>query len=286
MFKNIILLLRLHNTIPVLMLFLPCLWGILVANKQTMYINQGKILIGVFIFLAGSVLMRSAGCVINDLFDKNLDIKQKRSKNRPIANKSISSKIALLIFLSITLICGIFVLLVFNKYAIIYTIIAGILMVIYPLTKRFFSYPQLVLGFAFNSGVVISYVFYAKFATMPILLLYASGIYWTMIYDTIYAYQDLIDDIKLGVFSSARKFGIINGKKYLKIFSTMQTFCLILAGISLHTNLYYYFIIAINFVIIRKIIATTDLVEKESCSKSFKLMAISGVLVSLAILIS
>jgi 4-hydroxybenzoate polyprenyltransferase len=159
--------------------------------------------------------MRSAGCVYNDIIDRKIDKKVKRTKNRPIASNKITLTHAwLLIFLLCFL--SLVILFQFNLKAIIFGLSSGILILIYPFMKRISYWPQLFLGIVFNWGVILSWLVLKNDINFEIILLYISAVFWTLAYDTIYGLQDIEDDIKIGVKSTAIKFNK-NIKKFLTI---------------------------------------------------------------------
>ena len=149
--------------------------------------------------------MRSAGCVINDLFDKKFDEKILRTKNRPLASGKVS-RFEALILLGLLLILGFVILLQFNFKTILSGFFALALVATYPLMKRVTHYPQIFLGLTFNFGILMSGLVFLEKITLDFIILYIAGIIWTVIYDTIYAYRDIEDDLKIGVKSTAIKF--------------------------------------------------------------------------------
>jgi len=192
---------RLDKPIGIILLFIPCLWGIALCATPH---NTWSMFLWSFVFLLGAVTMRSAGCIINDLFDARIDAQVERTKNRPLAagvlNKS-QAFIALALFLG----SGGAVWLSLNSLAKWLSLGALALAILYPLTKRFFCFPQLILGLAFNSGVLIAVAHLdpSLLFTHKPYVLYGAGIFWTLYYDTIYALQDLDDDLLIGVRSTA-----------------------------------------------------------------------------------
>jgi 4-hydroxybenzoate polyprenyltransferase len=189
-------LMRLHRPMPILLLLWPTYWALWVAKQG---VPSFKLLI---IFAIGVFLMRSAGCVFNDIADRNFDGEVARTKQRPIATGLISVRKALILGLALCLMAFVLVLFL-NTLTISLSFVAVALAIVYPLCKRFFSLPQLVLGFAFNFGVVMA--FSATVGSVPwsAWLLYAGAIIWTLGYDTIYALADLPYDKKIGLKSTA-----------------------------------------------------------------------------------
>jgi len=231
-----ILLFRLDRPIGFMLLFYPVSFGLSVSSK----INSDFLFVISF-FLLGSIIMRSAGCIINDLWDRNIDIQIERTQTRPIASGEISVLKAL-ISLAILLFFGFLILIQFNLESIILGIIILPLVFLYPLAKKNFFLPQLILGLIYNWGVFIGWS--SSGFTVPfniMLLLYVSCVIWTVIYDTIYATMDEEDDRKIGIYSSSIFFGS-NKMIILNILIITQFILLIILG-NYFSYSYYYFIL-------------------------------------------
>lgn len=185
--------------------------------------------------------MRSAGCIINDLFDQKFDALVERTKTRPLAAKEVSNKEAL-VLLAILLFIGLAILLSFNLKTILSGFVALVLVVTYPLMKRITYYPQIFLGLTFNFGILMSSLAMIKTINFCTILLYASAILWTVIYDTIYAFQDIEDDLRFGVKSTAIKFQN-DPRKILNYLSLTMLLTLILLGFVAELNFGYFFVI-------------------------------------------
>jgi 4-hydroxybenzoate polyprenyltransferase len=188
-------LIRLHQPTGIFLLLWPCLWGIALANQA----DNIKLLA---LFIVGSIVMRSAGCIINDIIDIEIDKKVKRTKNRPLAKGSISIKEAAILLLFL-LGCALMIFVYLNIMAKSIAIISLILVVAYPFMKRITYWPQLFLGFTFNIGILIGYSQASGKLDLAAFLLYLAGVCWTLGYDTIYGYQDIKYDLTIGVKSSA-----------------------------------------------------------------------------------
>jgi 4-hydroxybenzoate polyprenyltransferase len=211
--KKYFFLMRLDRPIGFMLLFWPCAWGFaIISSQRPMDRNWLAYLI---LFFVGSILMRSAGCVYNDIIDQKIDQKVKRTKFRQIASGKVSICIAwvLTIFLSLL---SLLILFQFNLKAIIFGLSSGILIALYPFMKRITYWPQLFLGIVFNWGVILSYLVFNDQISLEIILIYISAILWTLGYDTIYGLQDIYDDIRIGVKSTSIKF-----KKNIKQFLTI-----------------------------------------------------------------
>ncbi len=193
-------LMRLDKPIGIYLLLWPTLWALWLASNG---IPQLKILI---IFILGVVLMRSAGCVINDIIDRNLDKFIRRTKNRPISSGEITVRSALMLFFALLLL-AFFLLLMTNLLTLTLASIAMILTGIYPFMKRYTHLPQLILGMAFAMSAPMSFAAITNYIDYRAWLVFITSIVWTMIYDSIYAIVDREDDIKIGIKSSAILFG-------------------------------------------------------------------------------
>jgi 4-hydroxybenzoate polyprenyltransferase len=197
-------LMRLDRPIGWWLLLLPCWWALALAQ-----IAKGGGWPNIYyaaLFLAGAIVMRGAGCVLNDLADRDIDAKVERTKSRPLPSGRVSTKSAIL-FLCALLLIGLVILLQFNTLTLKTAIASLAIVAIYPFMKRITFWPQFVLGLAFNWGAIIGWTAITGAITLPCLMLYAGGIFWTLAYDTIYAHQDKDDDALIGVKSTALLFG-------------------------------------------------------------------------------
>ena len=198
-------LMRLDRPIGIWLLLLPGFWSITLASGGISNFGSHKWRI-IALFILGAIIMRGAGCVVNDLWDRDLDKMVERTKNRPLASGAVSTKKGIA-FLATLLLIGLVILLQFNITTIILGIITLPLIMSYPLMKRFTWWPQAFLGLTFNFGALMGYSAITGNISAPALLLYLGGIFWTLGYDTIYAHQDKEDDIMAGIKSTALKFG-------------------------------------------------------------------------------
>ena len=197
-------LLRLNKPIGIFLLFWPCAWSL--AMTQWFVLNNYLFIKYLILFFIGSIIMRSAGCVYNDIIDKKIDIKVQRTKNRLIASGKITIKTAWLVIL-LLLIPAVIILFQFNNFSKILGLSSGLLIITYPFMKRITFWPQLFLGFTFNWGVLLGWSVFFENLTIETIILYMAGVFWTLGYDTIYALQDKRDDLKIKVKSTAIKFG-------------------------------------------------------------------------------
>ena len=186
--KLFIELTRLNKPIGYMLLFWPCIWGLTIAYEFTSELETYFFYI--LLFFLGAVLMRSAGCIVNDITDKNFDKLVERTKNRPIASGKVSVKLAS--FYSLIL-CGIafLVLINFNFFTIWMALLSMPLAFSYPLMKRFTYWPQLFLGITFNYGLVLAWISVTNEISILPIIFYFGAIFWTLGYDTIYGYQDI-----------------------------------------------------------------------------------------------
>ena len=227
---------RLKKPIGYMLLFWPCAWGLTIAYDFENKINQ--YIFYLFLFILGSVLMRSAGCIVNDIVDKDFDKNVERTKNRPIASGRISVRLSLLYSLLLCLFAFL-VLINFNSITILLAILSMPLAFTYPLMKRFTYWPQLFLGITFNYGLILGWTsINGDISVIPIVF-YIGAIFWTLGYDTIYGFQDIKDDEIIGVKSTSIKFKK-NPKKFLSICYFLFSLSYLTMGILLELNNYFF----------------------------------------------
>ena len=274
-------LLRLDQPVGFILLMLPCFWGLLAASSSYQHLWSNIYLF--IIFAIGSIVMRSAGCIINDFFDKDLDKHVSRTSQRPLASGAISSFEAFIIFSILNLI-GLAILLSLNLLAIIIGLISFVLFIFYPLMKRITYWPQLFLGITFNVGCLIGYAVIQSQLNIQIMLLYLAGIFWTLGYDTIYAHQDRDDDLNIGIKSTAILFGN-NTKKWITIFYSLMVLCLILFGLLHNQNIYYFILLIFVSAHLFYQIKRLNIYDKGECLRIFKSNQYLGMIVALTLLI-
>ena len=197
-------LLRLNKPIGIFLLFWPCAWSL--AMTQWFVLNNYLFIKYLILFFIGSIIMRSAGCIYNDIIDKKIDIKVQRTKNRLIASGKITIKTAWLVIL-LLLIPAFIILFQFNNFSKILGLSSGLLIITYPFMKRITFWPQLFLGFTFNWGVLLGWSVFFENLTIETIILYMAGVFWTLGYDTIYALQDRRYYLIINLKSTAIKFG-------------------------------------------------------------------------------
>ena len=280
--KLFIELTRLNKPIGFMLLFWPCIWGLALAYdfnlSPEIFIFYGSL------FFSGSVLMRSAGCIVNDISDKNFDKLVERTKSRPIASGRISIRLAAI---CATILCAIafLVLINFNKFTILMALISMPLAFTYPLMKRFTYWPQLFLGITFNYGLVLAWISIKNDISIIPIIFYFGAIFWTLGYDTIYGYQDIKDDEIIGVKSTSIKFKN-NPKKFVLVCYLTFIASLILTGLLMKFNLFYFlFLIVPVFQLIFFQIFKLNVNNPTSCLDKFKSNNFVGLLIFINLLI-
>ena len=273
---------RLNKPIGFMLLFWPCIWGLTIAYNFNSSFNN--FLFYGILFLLGAMLMRSAGCIINDIVDRNIDKKVERTKNRPIASKKISVKFGLLY---VFILCGLafLVLINFNQFTIIMALLSMPFAFTYPLMKRFTYWPQLFLGITFNYGLVLAWTSINNEISLIPILFYIGAIFWTLGYDTIYGYQDIKDDEIIGVKSTSIKFKK-NPKKFIFICYLIFISSLVFIGTLMNFKIFYYLflIIPITHLILFQI-NKLNVNDSNDCLIKFKSNNILGLVIFINLLI-
>jgi len=224
-------LMRLDRPIGIWLLLWPTLWALWIASR-------GKPAAGVFlIFVFGTVIMRSAGCVINDYADRSFDPRVERTKNRPLALGSISSLEALVLF-TILALTALLLALQLNKFTLLYAVAGAFIAVTYPFVKRFLSVPQLYLGVAFGAGIPMAFAAQIEQVPRVAWLMLLANMLWVTVYDTMYAMVDREDDLKIGVRSTAILFGD-SDRHIIAVLQIMTLVSLYLVGRIIHFGLWY-----------------------------------------------
>jgi len=280
--KLFIELTRLTKPIGFMLLFWPCIWGLTIVYDFNGDLK--KYFFYSFLFLAGAILMRSAGCIVNDIVDKNFDKKVERTKNRPIASGKISVKLASIYALSLCAIAFL-VLINFNNFTIIMAMLSMPLAFTYPLMKRITYWPQLFLGITFNYGLVLAWISITNEISIIPIIFYIGAIFWTLGYDTIYGYQDIKDDEIIGVKSTSIKFKD-SPKKFLFASYSIFTISLILTGLFMNFKIFYFmFLIVPIFQLLKVQIKDLDINETKDCLRKFKSNNTLGLIIFINILI-
>ena len=280
--KLFIELTRIKKPIGYMLLFWPCAWGLTIAydfsGELTTYIFY------ILLFLTGAILMRSAGCIVNDIFDKNFDKKVFRTKNRPIASKKISVKKGIFYSLFLCLL-ALIVLIQFNYFTILLALGSMPLAFTYPLMKRYTYWPQLFLGITFNYGLILGWTAIKGEINLIPLIFYLGAVFWTLGYDTIYGFQDLKDDEIIGLKSTSIKFKQ-KPNLFLTICYLMFFLSLITIGILLKLNVIFYFmLIAVTFQLYFLQIRKLNIKSPKNCLSIFKSNNNIGFLVLLSLIL-
>ena len=277
--KIFVNLTRLNKPIGIFLLFWPCSWGLALAYNSNKDLNI--FLFYLLLFFIGSVLMRSAGCIFNDIVDRDLDKGVKRTKQRPIAAGKISVKKSLVYVVSLCLLAFI-ILIQFNFLTIFLGLGSMVLAFSYPFMKKITYWPQLFLGLTFNWGIIMAWAAINNSISYEILMLYTSAIFWTLGYDTIYGVQDMTDDEIIGVRSTSIKF-----KKNIKFFVSTAYFLTSLILIylfkdmiklNIFTGLLIFFILSLIYQVKK-----FNKKKPEDCLSAFKFNNISGLILFLGI---
>tara|TARA_X000000368_G_scaffold364375_1_gene310028 strand:+ start:37 stop:900 length:864 start_codon:yes stop_codon:yes gene_type:complete len=281
-FNLFIELTRLKKPIGFMLLFWPCAWGLTLAydfsNNLSIYFFY------LILFFLGSVLMRSAGCIVNDILDRKFDKKVHRTKNRPIASGKVSI-LRGLFYASLLCLLALFVLINFNYFTILIAFASMPLAFTYPLMKRYTYWPQLFLGITFNYGLILGWTSINSEISLIPVIFYFGAIFWTLGYDTIYGFQDIIDDEIIGLKSTSIKF---KSNPNIFLFSCYTIFLLSLLSISIfmEMNKYYLiFFVLIFFQMFFLQLKKLDIKNSSSCLKTFKSNNFLGLLVFLALIV-
>ena len=272
---------RLKKPIGFMLLFWPCAWGLTVAYNFEYNLNLYFFYL--ILFFLGSVLMRSAGCIVNDIFDKDFDIKVSRTKNRPIASGKISIKLAI-IYSCILCLLALMVLLNFNYFTIVLALGSMPLAFSYPLMKRFTYWPQLFLGITFNYGLILGWTaIYGQINLIP-MLMYFGAIFWTLAYDTIYGFQDIKDDEVIGLRSTSIKF---KKNPIIFLYISYGIFSLSLISIGFLMGLNYYYFIFLSLALIQMFlfqIKKLNINDSKICLNIFKSNNFLGLIIFISLI--
>ena len=273
--QTLIQLTRLNKPIGFLLLFWPCVWGLTLGyyfnSETTLYLKH------IVLFFLGSVLMRSAGCIFNDIVDRDFDKKVERTRKRPIAAGKISVLESFIYMIFICLV-AFFILLQFNLLTIVLGISSMFLAFTYPFMKRITYWPQLFLGLTFNWGIIMGWTSLTNTISIEPLVLYLSAIFWTLGYDTIYGLQDILDDEIIGIKSTSIKF-----KNNVKVFvGTCYSLCVLLILIMFFMMQINKYLLLLTIPFIFSFIYQIKICKisnPESCLVAFKNNNLTGLLI-------
>jgi 4-hydroxybenzoate polyprenyltransferase len=269
-------IMRLDNLTGVFLLLWPALWSLSFASGKEWPWKE------LLIFTVGAFVMRSAGCIINDIIDYKLDAKVARTKNRPLSNGDLKIHEALLL-LFLLLVIGAALLFSLNSTAILLGVIIIIPIIVYPFMKRVTYWPQLFLALTINWGALIGWVAVKDEMSLATLMIYVACVCWTMGYDTIYAHQDKEDDMLLGIKSTALKFGAYT-KKYLYIFYSITIGLLWVLGIMTDGGVIFHAFLFIGAFQLFWQVKTVNLNDPKDCMAKFVSNKYFGLVVLIAAL--
>ena len=274
--KLFIELARLKKPIGYMLLFWPCAWGLTISYDFSNSLN--KYFFYIILFFLGSVLMRSAGCIVNDILDRKFDKRVSRTKNRPIASGKISVKLGL-IYAAFLCLLALFVLINFNYFTILIALASMPLAFTYPLMKRYTYWPQLFLGVTFNYGLILGWTSIFPTISLIPLIFYFGAIFWTLGYDTIYGYQDIKDDEIIGLKSTSIKFKN-NPYTFLTLCYSIFLLNLLITGFLINLNIYFYLIFVLIFIQMFYFqLKKLDITNNYKCLQIFKSNNFLGLLV-------
>ena len=274
---------RFKKPIGYMLLFWPCAWGLTIAYDFSDNLNTYFFYL--LLFFLGSLLMRSAGCIVNDILDRKFDKKVSRTKNRPIASGKVSVKLGLFYTLTLCIIAFL-VLINFNNLTIFIALASMPLAFTYPLMKRFTYWPQLFLGVTFNYGLILGWTSINTNITLTPIILYLGAIFWTLGYDTIYGFQDIKDDEIIGLKSTSIKFKN-NPYTFLYLCYSLFLVSLIITGYLMKLNNFYF--IFLSVVILQMFyfqLKKLNIKNANNCLKIFKSNNFLGLMIFLVLLIS
>ena len=280
--KLFIDLTRLGKPIGYMLLFWPCAWGLTLGYD----FNSGFKIYFFYLtlFFLGSVLMRSAGCIVNDIADKNYDKRVSRTKNRPIASDKISLRSAYF-YSALLCLMAFLILLNFNNFTIFLALGSVPLAFLYPFMKRFTYWPQLFLGITFNYGILIGWASINYEISLISIIIYIGAIFWTLAYDTIYGFQDIKDDEIIGLKSTSIKFKK-NPYYFLTLCYSTFLITLILVGVIMDFSLYYFLLMLISiFHLFYLQLIKLNILLPSSCLKIFKSNNLLGLIVLVNLII-
>lgn len=256
-------LMRLHQRTGIWLLLWPCWWSIALGSIDIIH-DLGLILL----FLFGAIVMRGAGCVINDIWDRRIDVQVQRTRDRPLAAGTVKLSQAIALFI-LLLSIGLGILLTLNLYTVKLGIIFAVMIIIYPLMKRVLWIPQLFLGLTFNAGALMGWSAVSGELPLAAWLCYSACFFWTLGYDTIYAHQDKKDDTTIGIKSAAITFGR-HSRKHITCYYLLMIALLALAGLSNAMIWPYYLGLMIALIFLLRQIQCVDLKDQADCMQKFR----------------
>jgi 4-hydroxybenzoate polyprenyltransferase len=272
-----LLLARLDRPIGTWLLFLPGVWGILLAVP--LWIEAARLIL---LFGIGSLVMRAAGCVVNDLWDRDIDRLVARTAGRPLASGALRPRQALA-FLAVLLLTGLVILLQLNRLSQVLGVSSLALVGLYPLAKRITWWPQLMMGFTFGFGAPLGYAAGADHVGLAWMLIYVAAILWDLGFDTIYAHQDREDDTLIGVKSTARLFGE-RTQPFLATCYAGTVVALAAAGYAANVHVWFYPVLLLPAALLARQVVQLDIHDPAGCLRLFRANRGVGLAVALALL--
>ncbi|MDH5188552.1 MAG: 4-hydroxybenzoate octaprenyltransferase [Rhodospirillaceae bacterium] len=269
-----LLLLRIDRPVGSWLLLMPCWWGTAMASNG---LPDAKF---IALFFFGAFIMRGAGCVFNDIIDRDFDAKVVRTALRPIPSGQVSVAKAF-IFFNVMCLIGLVILLQLNMFAIWVGVASLLPLAVYPFMKRFVHFPQLFMGLAFNWGALLGWAAVRGELSLAPGLLYIAGIFWTLGYDTIYAHQDKEDDLIIGIKSLAVKLGDAT-RPWIAVFYALTILFILLAGFAANVGWAFYPAMILPTLHLTWQIITVDFDNAKDCLSKFRLNRDFGFLVFLA----
>lgn len=273
-----VMLMRLHRPIPILLILWPTLTALILANHGLPSIKQ------FIIFTVGVVTMRTVGCIVNDMADIDFDKHVARTNTRPLTSGKLTMKEAYILCIALTCVAFICVLFL-NIFTILLSFIALFLAVLYPFCKRFFAIPQLVLGLAFNFGILMAFSSTQNNIPLEAWIFYIAATCWTVAYDTVYALADRDDDLKIGINSSAVLFGN-NVFRYIFLFNSLAILFLIILGVILGFGYIYYLALILSSIFFIRNYFSYKKLGIANCIKAFSDNHWVGMILFVAVLVS
>ena len=272
MYSAYLRLMRLHQRTGIWLLLWPCWWSIAMARAHAFFTwETAKLLL---LFALGAVIMRSAGCVVNDIWDRNLDPHVERTRLRPLASGELNVRQALML-LGVLLSAGLVILLSLNLLTIVVGICFAALVVLYPLMKRIMPVPQVFLGLTFNAGALMGYSAATGDISAAAWVLYGACFFWTLGYDTVYAHQDARDDAKIGIRSAALTFAQ-HSRIHITLYYLLATGGWLLAGVLTAQPWPYATAVGLTGAYLTGHTLRLDLEDTERCHRGFAQHALLG----------
>ena len=280
-------LMRLDRPIGTWLLFWPCVFGLALGaalehRDFLLHANDWWLLA---LFGLGSVVMRGAGCTYNDIVDRKIDAQVERTRGRPIPSGAVSVAEAVA-FLAAQCFVGLLILLLLNPFAMMVGALSLVLVAGYPFMKRITWWPQAWLGLTFNWGALLGCAAMADRLPLAAYVLYASGLFWTLGYDTIYALQDIEDDALVGVKSTARLFGTAEARKWIAAFFAVTLVLFAAAALMAHLGLPVQLALLVAGAHLVWQVRTLRPADPKNCLRLFRANRDTGLLLALALIVA